>query len=741
MRTIKPLASAIVLAVHSAGTAAQSAVLEEVIVTATKRAESLQDVPVAVTAFSSDTILDAGINNTSDLAIMTPSLNTNANTSPFTTRLTIRGIGTAQTDPALEPSVGVFVDGVFLGRSGLGTSDLFDVERIEVLQGPQGTLYGKNTNAGAISVITQRPNTEESEAYIEASAGNYGLGKLTAGASGPLGETLAYRLAGNVHQRDGYYDNGGAGVEDQNDVDDWNIQGKLLWQPTDTLSVQLNVDHVDRDTTCCAADSTQGDAVQEELVKQGFAPDKNDPYDFNVATNEQDTFSMESDLVSLHIEYEQDWGSITSITAWNDYDYHTSLDGDRSQLDLIFQSESNEGDSISQELRLDSSIGESVDYQLGLFYYDQTTQRGDNTPTVFLGDDFINIADQQDLPLPVPTIALIAQPGDFLRYQNTWENKTLAVFGQATWHIGERTHVTGGLRWTDEERTADLFGESVSTAPLASLGSFLDIVFTPIDAKLDRSNDNVDWLLKLGYDLGDQTLLYASVATGSKSGNFNGVSGPVELREFDDENTISYELGLKSTLLNSTLRLNAAAFFTEIEDYQFQQQLPVGIGTFVSNDGEVETSGLDVQIEALPLPNLTLTAGLLYMHEYEVTDGERKGQDLPWTADYSGNLGATLVFPLADGGLYVRADYIFMDDHITNSAAAESLEAKDVDDRELLNARIGWRNDNWNLSVWGKNLTDDEYAATTLITQLFSGQDSYFLAPPRTYGATLRYTF
>ena len=739
MFDIKPLATSLALASYGTLALAQAPVLEEVIVTAQKRSESLQDVPIAVTAFSADTIQEAGINDTGDLAVMTPSLTANANSSPFTTRLQIRGIGTSQTDPALEPSVGMFMDGVFMGRSGLGTSDLTDIERIEVLQGPQGTLYGKNTNAGAISIITKRPNIDEFEGYVEASVGDYSMGKLTATASGPLGDTFAYRLSGNIDQRDGFYDNDGAGVDDLNDADDWNVQGKLLWEPNDRLSAMLSYAHVDRDTTCCGADAVQGDAVNQELVNQGLSPDKNDPYDYDVATDWEDGFEMDSDLASLHVEYELDWGSLTSITAWNDYDYTTRYDGDRSQLDILRLKEKNTGDSFSQELRLDSSLGDDIDYQVGLFYYDQTTERGDNTPTVIIGDDFVNIANQQDLGIP---FALVAAPGDYLRYQNKWDNETVAVFGQATWHIGQHWHLTGGLRWTDEQRDADLFSESVSTAPGAAIGRvFLNSVSTPIDASLDRSTDNVDWLIKLAYDIGDDSMVYASAATGNKSGNFSGQSGTAEEREFDDEETLSYELGLKSTMLDSTLRLNAAAFYSEIDDYQGQQQLPAGIGTFITNQGEVEVSGLDLQVDAVPLPNLTLSAGLLYMHKYEITDGPRDGQDLPLTADYSGNLSATLVFPLADGGIFIRGDYIYMDDHITNTADESLLEAKDEDDRELVNARIGWRNDNWNVSLWGKNLTDDEYASTTSITQLFSGMDAYFLAPPRTYGATLRYDF
>ncbi|MEM1113330.1 MAG: TonB-dependent receptor [Pseudomonadota bacterium] len=738
MRQLTPAASALTLVFCGSQATAEPLALEEVIVTAQKRSESLQDVPVAVNAFSSETILEAGINNTEDLAILTPSLNSNANTSPFTTRLQIRGIGTTQTDPALEPSVGLFVDGIYMGRTGLGTSDLTDIERIEVLQGPQGTLYGKNTNAGAISVITKGPNLEEFEGYLEASVGNYGMGRLTATASAPLADTAAYRISGNIHQRDGYYDN--ASGDDLNDADDWNLQGKLLWAPNDAFNILLSAARVERDTTCCGADSTQGEPVQEELAKQSFSQDKNDPYDYEIAVDVDSAFEMESDLVSLHIDYFADWGTLSSLTAWNDYEYTTSIDADRSELGLLsVENEFNSGDSLSQEFRLDAEIGNNLEYQIGLFYYEQTTQRGDTSPSTFIGNDFITIGDQQGLPLPVPTLALIAQPGDFLFYQNIWDTETLALFGQATWHVGERWHFTGGLRWTDEEKEAELFSQSSSTAPLAPTVVFLNLVSTPIDTTLDRQTDNVDWLLKAVYDISESSMLYVSAATGTKSGGFNGVTGEPELREFDDEFTTSYELGIKSTLLDSRMRLNATAFYTEIEDYQIQQQLPAGIGTFVSNEAEIEVSGIDIQMDALPLPNLTLTAGLLYMHDYDITAGLNEGASLPFTADYSANIGATLVFPLADGGLFIRGDYIYMDDHSTNSGV--ELVDKDFDDRNLLNARIGWRNDHWNLSLWGKNLTDDEYASQTLVTQLFSGQDSYFLAPPRTYGATVRYDF
>lgn len=742
MKKTEKLPLALFFAIYASSPLAQQTnALEEIVVTATKRAQSLQDVPLAVNAFSADTIEVAGINNAGDLAILTPALNINVNTNPFAARMIIRGVGTAQTDPALEPSVGLFIDGIYLGRTGLGMSDLTDIERIEVLQGPQGTLYGKNTNAGAISVITKKPSFEKSEGYVEASVGNYSMNKLTASASGPLTQNLAYRLSGNINQRDGYYDNS-AGV-DFNDADDWNIQGKLQWEPTESLSILLSGSRVERDTTCCGADAVQTESVNNELVAQGLSPDSNDPYDYNVQSNADNRFAMESDLLSMTIDYDTGWGAIKSITAWNDYSYRVDQDPDRSELDILtLSNDKSSGDSFSQELRFTASPSDNVDYMLGVFYLEQNTKRGGDEPFVFIGDDIITIGSQQDLPFPLPFNFLV-QPGDSLTLDMNQDAETIAFFGQGTWHIGDQWHITGGLRWSDEEKKSDLFSQTYSTAFSNQIlgASFLDSVSTPIDASLERSSDNVDWTLRAALDISDDSMVYASAGTGTKSGGFQTVNGAADDREFDDEDTTTYELGVKSTLLDARLRINAAAFYSEIENFQAQRQLETGLGTYVSNEAKVETSGVDFQVEAAPMPNLVLSAGLLYMHKYEITDGPEKGADLPFTAEFSGTLAATLVFPLGDGGVYWRTDYSYMDDHSTNVASAAQLRDADYDNRNLVNSKLGWRNNSWNVSVWGKNLTDDKYAMQTALPFLVSGMEAYFLAPPRTLGATVRYTF
>ena len=251
MREIKPLVSALALTMYGTAAFAQGPVLEEVIVTATKRAESLQDIPVTVNAVTADTLQDAGVVDLADVAQLVPALTTTTNLSPFATGIRIRGIGTSQNSIALEASVAFVVDGVYMGRSGLGMSDLTDIELVEVLQGPQGTLYGKNSTAGVVSVVTKKPNFDEVEGYVEVTAGDYGLQQYTASVTGPVSDELAYRIAGNWREQDGWLKNGSG--PDQMSAEDWNLRGKVQWLPSDDLSILLTASHVDRDDRCCAA--------------------------------------------------------------------------------------------------------------------------------------------------------------------------------------------------------------------------------------------------------------------------------------------------------------------------------------------------------------------------------------------------------------------------------------------------------------------------------------------------------
>tara|TARA_B100000683_G_scaffold174119_1_gene167657 strand:+ start:443 stop:2617 length:2175 start_codon:yes stop_codon:yes gene_type:complete len=704
---------------------ANANVLEEVVVTSQKRSESLQDVPLAVNVFTSDMIQEMGITNADELGTLTPSMHTLTIGNPFATKMQLRGIGTSQSDPALEPSVGVFVDGVFLGRSGLGMSDLTDIERIEVLQGPQGTLYGKNANAGAISIVTKKPNFDQFEGYANVTLGNYSARNVTVAATGPIGETSAFRLSANQNMRDGFLKNLGTG-NDGNSADDWNIQAKLAFRPSDRLDVLFGVTSVNRDNSCCAADASQSGPVLQ-AANAGLIPsDGNDPFDYLIATNEDTAFELDSDAITLNINYVLDGASLTSLTSYNDFEYTQRRDQDRGPLDFTRnEPEFNSGETFSQEFRLTSSGETDLDYVVGLFYYDQKIQRGDGVTKTF------------QLGVNGPGVGTpLAFAGDAIYGKGVWKNKTLALFGQATRHFSETLRLSAGLRWTDEDRDADILTVIESSSPAPSSRWIISRFSTAIDESFNRSNSNTDWLLKLSKDLNDETMIYASAATGSKSGGFNGVNGLADEREFDDEETLSFEIGSKSQFLDSRLRMNAAVFLTKIDDYQFQAQAPSGNGTYVSNQAEVEVSGLDFQLEALPAESLTLSAAFLYMHEYEIVGGENKGDPLSTTADYTINLGARYGFPLASGNGFLRADYMYMDDHVPGHAEEETVQ-----DRKLFNATLGWRGDNWTVSIWGKNLTDEAYSGFTSRIQNFSGSRAYFLAPPRTYGLSVRREF
>ncbi|MEM6545081.1 MAG: TonB-dependent receptor, partial [Pseudomonadota bacterium] len=519
---------------------AQQNVLEEVIVTATKQEASLQDVPIAITAYDEEAIADGEIRDANDVAILTPSLTIAVNTQPYTAAFRIRGIGTSQSDAALEPSVGIFIDDVFFNRSGVGMSDLTDIERIEVLHGPQGTLYGKNANAGAVSVVTKMPNQNEFEAYFDANLGNYNLQRYTMAASGPINEVAAYRLSASIHTRDGYFDNSVG--EDSNGAEDWNVVGKLLLQPSDDLRILLKGSHVERDANCCAADADQSETVNAALLAQGFSEDASDPFDFNIAVNVETVFEEKTSALSMVIDYDLAWGALKSITAWGEGEGTNSYDIDRSQLDVMsYLGGYSESDFVSQELRFSAEASDNLSYQVGFFYFDAETRPGDGEPFVFIGEDFLDQANQQEallalLPPGLP-FDIFAQPGDSIRAESTLQTETVALFAQSTWDIDERWRVTGGLRWTSEEKIADLFTEIDSTAALFNLTgqSFLNTVAAHIDQEFDRRATDVDWLLNSSFDLGEDTMVFASVATGTKSGGFNTTNGTADQREFDDE--------------------------------------------------------------------------------------------------------------------------------------------------------------------------------------------------------------
>ncbi len=717
---------------------AQSGQLEEVIVTATKRAESLQDIPLTVNALTESTIQEAGVSDLNDVAALVPSLTVSQNINPFSSAIRIRGFGTSQSDPSLEASVAFILDGVYMGSSGLGMSDLTDVERIEVLQGPQGTLYGKNSNAGVVSVTTKSPNIEGTEGFVEASLGNYSLEKYIGFLSGPISDTLAYSVSGSWHAMDGWMESDTG--NDLNGLEDWNVRGKLLWVPTDSLNVLLTVSHVNRNTSCCAADATQTSAVLDQLEAKGLPLPINDAFDFRNNQNVDSSFDLESSMVNLNLDYEFDSATLTSITSWSDYEYTTSTDVDRSDLEITaLVDDKFTGELFSQELRLNSDLDGPLQYILGAFYsYEKRTRGGEGENPVELGEDVVPVGGAQTGLGPV--FGLLVQPGDTVFFDNQWETTTFALFGQVTYEIAEDWAGTLGLRYTTEEKDADLFTQPFSTAPTFGTGnSFVEQGFAPVDQNFNRESDGFTALANLSWFATDDIMVFGSVSTGTKSGGFNGVAGVGAPREFDDEDTINYELGIKSELFDNRLQLNVTAFHMQFTDLQFLAQNPNGVGTFVSNAAEGESSGLDLSFSAAPWRFLMLAGGLQYL-KAQYTEGELHDFNLkvPYAPKWSGNVAATLLAPVGQGAGYLRGDYSYMSNHFSNPTY--QVES-DKQERNLLNFRLGWRNDSWDAAVWLRNATDEAYSVVALTPNASTGTAPQFLAIPRTWGATLRYSF
>tara|TARA_R110001592_G_scaffold363323_1_gene684013 strand:- start:114112 stop:116319 length:2208 start_codon:yes stop_codon:yes gene_type:complete len=713
----------------------QTGTLEEVIVTATKRAESLQDVPVTVNAISATTLKEAGVVDLGDIAQLVPSLTVSTNLSPFATGIRIRGIGTSQNNVGLEASVAFVVDGVYMGRSGLGMSDLTDIERVEVLQGPQGTLYGKNSNAGVVSVVTKNPNFEEAEGYLEATLGNYGLRQYTATATGPINDTTAYLLAGNWREQDGWLKNNSG--PDEMSFEDWNLRGKLQWRPSDALSIMLTASHVDRSDRCCGADALQSDTFLELLAASDFPVPKNDAFNWKNNSNQSNDFDMKSDTAILTVDYDLASAQLTSLSSYNDYDYKTSTDADRSEFDILaIVNDRYKGHALSQEFRLTSDLEGPLQYLAGLYYLRETNKRGNGTPFTFLGQDILTVG----TAALGPQLALIAAPGDYIAAKSTWETEASAAFGQTTYSFNEEWLLTIGLRYTSENKSIDGYSIAESTAPAANIPgipTFVEIIATPGELDEKTGEDGFTWLVNLRYFVNADTMVFASAATGSKSGGFNSSPGEGVSGTFDEETTINYELGIKTQLLDNRLKLNATAFYSEFDDLQFLAQAPQGAGTFISNAAKAQTQGFDLSFTALPLPNLILDGGLQYL-DAEYSSGDLEAFDVVYAPDWSGSLAATLLLPLADGHIYLRTDYSFMTNHYTNPTyqAAETEQ-----DSELLNIRLGWRNNDWDAALWVKNASDQAYSSLAGAPLLLTGMKAQWLQAPRTYGATLRFSF
>ena len=566
----------------SAEAAEEPVKLDQITVTAQKREEVLQDVPISVTALSSQAIADTGIRDIKDMQILVPGLTVTSTQSDSLTTARIRGVGTVGDNAGLESSVGVVIDGVYRPRNGVGFQDLGELERIEVLKGPQGTLFGKNTSAGVINVVTKRPQFERS-VDLELTAGDYGALGGSISYNDTLGDKTAFRIYGAQRERDGFMDvNVGSGprteTEDQ-DQDFWTVRGQVLFQPSDALDILVSADMTERDENCCtSATIIRGPtaAIIDALAADSGVAPVAQPFEREAWSNRSTAQEMEDKGGALQVDWATPWfggATLTSITAKRSWQSTNGIDFDYGTADLIYRDPQREDnfsrfDTLSQELRLAGST-ENLDWLVGVFYADEELRRNEAYRVGAAYEPYLSIALLSRINPALgtsPTAPLFYSQASGLPFgtvfaghaasdQYKQESKSTALFTNNTWHATDALSLTLGLRFTSEDKdlaarfsnpNGGLGCASMLTNPAQVVAALVARGLTVAQASAaapqvigfgclpwtnvqhdgrstDQSRDEEEWTgtLKAAYRFNDRVMAYVSGARGYKAGGFN----------------------------------------------------------------------------------------------------------------------------------------------------------------------------------------------------------------------------
>lgn len=742
-----------------------AAAIEEVVVVAQKREQNVQDVPISISVFSGADLERRGLNDLQQLANFVPNLDLPASNNMRNSQVRIRGIGSSGTNPGIESSVGVFLDGLYMPTSAMSLGELADINNVEVLRGPQGTLYGRNTPVGAINITTRRP-VQELETLLRVGGGDFDHRWLNGYVGGGLGDNAAGRLSFYYRERDGYEDNEFLGGS-VNDNEEQGLRGRLLFAPTDALEVNIAGYYSTIERRCCVAEQIDpsgpfGIATQGFLdasAALGYPFQNFDDDDRDVHADDEGDDQIDSWGSSLQI----DWTLandhvLTAITGYQDWDNQVLIAADSLPQPVIQSNQQQVNEVLSQEFRLTSPSGNQVEYIAGVFFYGQDT--------TFQTGSFVGEGANRVFPFPPALCAAPCRvtPGQTGFQDFDQETRSVAAFGSATWYLSEKLDVTGGLRWSQDKKDATInhFNSPDATVP------FTRVFRENLIGDLDRTDKNVTWSVNSRYQLSESVMAFASVATGFKSGGFNATRVPPGTPvEFEDEQSISYDVGIKSNWLDRRLQVNATAYWTVLEDFQESSlNLEAGTGFIVTNAGERRARGLEADLIAAPTEGLTLTAALAYLDaEYtefpnaqcgagETPDGpagtcDRKGDTPAFAPEWKYSVGAELVRPIGGTALEwrARADYAWVDDQ--NLIRVTIDEPGNQKSYGLLNLRagIGAANGAWSLSAFVNNALDEDYfiqaagqpGAGLISSGGFAGASGFvgWYGPPRTMGVQL----
>jgi iron complex outermembrane receptor protein len=719
-----------------------SALLEEIIVTAQKRSESLQDVPIALSAFTGDFIKTANLTDIKKLVAYTPGL-AGWSTDSFLDSLSVRGVSTNSFGIGGDSSIGIYKDGVYYGRNGAAVTSFLDIERVEVLKGPQGLLFGRNAASGAVHTITKKPKLEEVEGYVRLGVGEYDRLQAEFAYNQPLGDTWAMRIAGVHSEQDGFvknlYNGNDLGAHDRDAVR-FSIRKEADWG-----DVTLTAEHEDRKQygsiyigRDANGNSITGDDRKANLDFQG-----------------KDDAKVKGVTLTANINL-NDKMSLTSITGYSKHDWIYQEDFDGTASDAVGYFQEQDGDYYSQELRLNVESSEDLKWYVGASVYKEDVSAllgsppGDTTP--YWTAYYTNYFDD-----PYYGAYYGAYAGYFT--SNVLETNSTkgkysgwAVYADMTYQLTKKMDVSVGVRYTYDEKEAQTNIQG---------GGFVWPVVTPTPVKGKTDWDDVSPRITLRYFTDNNMMLFGSVTEGYKAGGFGtdnvtsfDYPGPnpyvavalpdAALDDFDPETILSYEIGAKGDLAGGRLKYGISAYYYNYEDLQ---TVIIEVGkALVENIGEVDGVGVELDLRAAINDNWDVFLGAAWSETdasdipldvcMEPSGSDCTGNRLAFNPEWMVSGGINAHYSLNSGEVFAGLDFSWQDQFYSE---LENTDGYAVDSAGFVNLRTGWNSEqNWSLTLYVENVFDEEsFAARS------SGFFGTNVAPtlPRTVGVNMSYTF
>lgn len=761
--------------------------LPDIIVTARRRAEDAQRVPGALSVVDGNLLDQSYTVNTAGLTTLIPSLNYSS-ANPRNTAFTIRGLGSSvvavsQANDGLEPGVGFYVDQVYHARPATAAFDFADIAQVEELRGPQGTLFGKNTTAGAINITTRAP-TFEQEGFAELSYGDRNFVQARGWVSGPISDTVAYRLSAVSTRRDGILENTRTG-RDANLIGTQAVRGQLLLKPDETIQMRIIADFTNFQAYCCTQGFLRVGTSQRAASRQypalarlfNYAPPSTDIYDHKVDIDGP----LGVDTNEGGVSAITDWnlgriGTLTSVSAWRFWNWDAENDRDYTGLPIqLSQHIPSRQDQYSQELRLASNGDGPLAYVAGLYGFRQTiTGRpisiyGPAAAWWLIGQT-VPTSTTNTTPVPVPANLLDGYQQDG---RTVFRTQSYAAFGEVNWRVIDSVTLTGGLRYTHEDKagfyTTTVFGGppvSGTTAQINALNNARLGVLRPQTYSADDSDGSFSGRGNIAWQATDEILAYASYARGFKSGGINMSGLPLNAANLpalgsavvDPERNTTYEVGLKTRLFDRRVIVNIDGFYTEVKDFQATivdtgPTQTAALRGYLSNIPKVTVKGIEADLTALVFEGLTARANLAYADgEYTdypagpcplelqtagTTACDLTGRKLASLPRFAITAGIDYATEVGDGSVFLHADTASRSGYNGDPSLSRFTR---IAAYNLTNASIGYRfADGLEIAVFARNLFDSDYLQNVTIQAGNSGLILGTPSEPRIIGGTLRF--